>query len=59
MLGADLKLEQRMEDTIKELVRTGGGDVTREIDRADIFICHTERERSMSSHRKLEKMSAI
>jgi len=39
MLGADLKLEQRMEDTIKELVRTGGGDVTREIDRADIFIC--------------------
>lgn len=40
MFSADLEMGQHLHDTIEEMVRHGGGEITDDIDHADTYICN-------------------
>lgn len=40
MLGEDLRLNSRLKETITNLIRSGGGDVTNTVDEADMYVCN-------------------
>ncbi|TKA62325.1 hypothetical protein B0A49_09008 [Cryomyces minteri] len=40
MLSGDLQIGSRLQGTIEELIRSGGGSITASIDAADIYVCH-------------------